>query len=321
MGRAHQAMYFSVIFLSLVTLTGFTGQLNLGVAGFAGMGAFGAARISRDAGLPVLLAIPVSALLFAVPIGIVVGFFAVRRRGLVLGLVTLATGVLLFSIAFQNLSLTGGLDGSRLARPSAFKGDKAFYLLELAFLGVLMGLARNIRSGRLGRILTALRDNEEGATSIGLSLARYKLFIFSISAFIAGVGGGLLGAANGSFSFGNFNPFDSLQWFTVVAVAGLGSVTGALVAGFLFALAPEFLGSSTTLLIGLGALTLGRTGNGLIGLVTHLRERLAHPGTTHRVTDLAKARPTLRPGPVQLSPLARERVAAVREARAAKVPV
>ena len=182
-GYAQRAVFFSVIFLSLVVLTGFSGQLNLGVAGFVGMGAFGAARLANDFGVPVMIAIPLAAVLFAVPVGVLVGFFAVRRRGLVLGLVTLATGVLLFSIAFQNLTLTGGVDGSKLARPTGFEGDRAFYLYELAMLGLLMVFARNLRSGRLGRVLTALRDNEEGARSIGLSLARYKL------PHVRGVGG------------------------------------------------------------------------------------------------------------------------------------
>jgi branched-chain amino acid transport system permease protein len=271
---AQRAMFFSAIFLSLVVLTGFSGQLNLGLAGFVGMGAFGAARLTNDVGLPVALAIPLAALIFAVPVGLLLGYFAVRRRGLVLGLVTLAAGVLLYSIAFQNLTLTGGVDGSHLGRPEWFSGERAFYLFELGALGLLMLFARNLRSGRLGRVLIAMRDSEEGASSIGLSLARYKLLVFAASAFIAGVGGGLLAAQTRSFSFSNFTPFDSLLWFTVVAVAGLGYVIGGPIAGFLFALAPAFLGDLTTLLIGLGALTLGRRGDGVVGLALDGRDLL-----------------------------------------------
>lgn len=308
-GYAQQAVFFSAIFLSLVVLTGFSGQLNLGVAGFAGMGAFGAARLANDFHVPELLAIPLAALLFAVPVGVVLGFFAVRRRGLVLGLVTLAAGVLLFSYAFQNLALTGGVDGSRLARPAGFTGDRAYYLFELAVLGVLMLFARNLRSGRLGRVLTAMRDSEEGASSVGLSLARYKLLIFACSAAIAGVGGGLLGAQAGTFSFANFTPFNSLLWFTVVAVAGFGYVLAGPLGGFLFALAPVFLGDMTTLLIGLGALTLGRSGDGILGLLDDMRHR-----TRRRAPDVRALarRPPVRPAPPELSPLARRLVARAR---------
>jgi branched-chain amino acid transport system permease protein len=297
---AQRAMFFSAIFLSLVVLTGFSGQLNLGLAGFVGMGAFGSARLVNDVGLPVALAIPLAALIFAVPVGLLLGFFAVRRRGLVLGLVTLAAGVLLYSIAFQNLTLTGGVDGSHIGRPEWFSGERAFYLFELAALGLLMLFARNLRSGRLGRVLIAMRDNEEGASSIGLSLARYKLLVFAASAFIAGVGGGLMAAQTRSFSFSNFTPFDSLLWFTVVAVAGLGYVIGGPIAGFLFALAPAFLGDLTTLLIGLGALTLGRRGDGVVGLaldgqdaLERLASRETEPSPSRRVralTPLGRAR-------------------------------
>jgi branched-chain amino acid transport system permease protein len=312
-GYAQQAVFFSVIFLSLVVLTGFSGQLNLGVAGFAGMGAFGAARLANDAHVPVILAIPLAALVFAVPVGVLLGFFAVRRRGLVLGLVTLAAGVLLFSYAFQNLALTGGVDGSRLARPAGFVGDRAYYLFELAVLGLMMLFARNLRSGRLGRVLTAMRDSEEGASSVGLSLARYKLLVFACSAAIAGVGGGLLGAQTGSFSFTNFTPFNSLLWFTVVAVAGFGYVVAGPLGGFLFALAPVFLGDLTTLLIGLGALTLGRSGDGILGLLDSLGV-----GARRRAPDvgrLVRERPPERVA-TELSPLARRLVAERRAARA-----
>jgi len=292
-------------------LTGFSGQLNLGVAGFAGMGAFGAARLANDLHVPELLAIPLAALVFAVPVGVLLGFFAVRRRGLVLGLVTLAAGVLLFSYAFQNLALTGGVDGSHLARPAGFGGDRAYYLFELAVLGLLLLFARNLRSGRLGRVLTAMRDSEEGASSVGLSLARYKLLIFACSAAIAGVGGGLLGAQAGTFSFANFTPFDSLLWFTVVAVAGFGYVLAGPLGGFLFALAPVFLGDLTTLLIGLGALTLGRSGDGILGLLEG--RAWAAPRRAPDVGRLVRARPA-RPAAADLSPLARHLVAKRRAA-------
>jgi branched-chain amino acid transport system permease protein len=276
------------------------------------MGAFGAARLANDLHVPELLAIPLAAVLFAMPVGVVLGWFAVRRRGLVLGLVTLAAGVLLFSYAFQNLALTGGVDGSRLARPAGFAGDRAYYLFELAVLGLLMLFARNLRSGRLGRVLRAMRDNEEGASSVGLSLARYKLLVFACSAAIAGVGGGLLGAQAGSFSFTNFTPFNSLLWFTVVAVAGFGYVLAGPLGGFLFALAPVFLGDLTTLLIGLGALTLGRSGDGLLGLADawSLGTRRRAPDVGRLVRDRAP-----RPTAADLSPLARRLVAERQAAR------
>jgi ABC-type branched-subunit amino acid transport system permease subunit len=131
-------------------------------------------------------------------------------------------------------------------------------------------LTVNLRSGRLGRILAAMRDSEEGAKSIGIPMRKYKLFIFSTSAFMAGIGGSLLSQSVGTFDPMTFLTFNSLLWFAVVVVAGLGSVYGALLGAFLFTMLGQFLGQSglSILIIGLAALAMGRMPGGLVGLVS-----------------------------------------------------
>ncbi|MGH9187686.1 MAG: ABC transporter permease subunit, partial [Acidimicrobiales bacterium] len=118
--------------------------------------------------------------------------------------------------------------------------------------------------------------SEVGARSIGLDLRLYKLFIFSVSAFLAGIGGALLVEQAGSFQFRQFQPVLGLFWFAAVVVAGVGSVFGAVLAGVLFVVLDVVAGTEgvSQLAIGLAALTLGLLpGGSLVGLARHGAER------------------------------------------------
>jgi branched-chain amino acid transport system permease protein len=142
--------------------------------------------------LPIIPAMLVAALM-CVPIGFLAGYPALRRRGLFLALTTLAVSLVLERLVFQNFFFISGPEATNLARPTLLgldlSSDMAFYYFGLAVVGLMILLTVNLRSGRLGRILGAMRDSENGAQSVGVSLRKYKLFIFSASAFMAGLGG------------------------------------------------------------------------------------------------------------------------------------
>src|SRR5439155_18200679 len=233
----------TIVFVSIVGVTGFSGHITLGQAAFAGFGAFTATRVVQSLHWPVIVAMFVGGG-FAVVLGILTALPAVKRRGLFLGLTTLAMGLLVNQFVFQSDIFTGG-GGLASPRPSIFgwslSGDKAFYWFELVCLGLVVLLARNLKSGRLGRILAAMRDSETAARSVGIDLPTYKLFIFAASAFIAGIGGSLLAQQRLVFGRFDFDPFTSLRWFTVVIVAGVGSIGGAVIAGFLFVMLDRFV--------------------------------------------------------------------------------
>lgn len=283
--RAHQFVAFAVIFASIVAVTGFSGQITLGQAGFAGLGAWVAARVANAADLPVILATVIGGLV-ALVAGLVAGWPALRRRGLFLALTTLALGLLIYQVVLQNARLAGGLSGLQVVRPSvlgwSLDGPVAFYYYELAWLGLLLLLARNLRSGRLGRALGAMRDSEHGARAVGLDLRAYKLFIFGASAFMAGIGGALLTQQAEVFTAqGQFFPLNSLFWFAVVVVAGVTSLVGAVLGAFLWVMLDVFLGTNgvSQLLIGLGALLLGRLpGGNLMGMIRAAGDRMAARG-------------------------------------------
>ncbi|MGH9184638.1 MAG: ABC transporter permease, partial [Acidimicrobiales bacterium] len=168
---AHRMLAMIVIFASIVAVTGFAGQLTLGQTGFAGLGGFVTARLVNTFDLPVVVAM-VGGGLVAMLAGLLVGYPAVRRRGLFLGLTTLAVALLLSRFVFENDRFAGGSVGLQLDRPSLFgwdlSGDRAFYFFELAVMGLALLLTRNLRTGRLGRALAAMRDSEVGARSVGL---------------------------------------------------------------------------------------------------------------------------------------------------------
>ncbi|HET7652055.1 MAG TPA: ABC transporter permease [Acidimicrobiales bacterium] len=314
----HRLPALVIVFASIVAVTGFSGQISLGQAAFAGFGAFLSARLSNTYGLPVVLTMLLGGL-GAIVLGLIAGLPAVKRRGLFLALTTLALGLLVYSLVFQSTVFAGGVNGLRVTRPSLFgwslDGSYAFYYFELAVMSVMLLLARNLRSGRLGRILAAIRDSETAAKSVGIDLRTYKLFIFAASAFIAGIGGALLTMQSKAFSAFQFEPLQSsLLWFMVVIVAGVDSIGGAVLGAGLFVMLDVVVKQDgvSQLVIGAIALTLGRLpGGNLLGLLRSIGD-----GAVRRLervfVDAAGSRerapaPTFRPSPLALDLMERSR--------------
>src|SRR5438477_3590788 len=272
-----QMLALMVIFVSIVVVTGFSGHITLGQAAFAGMGSFVSVRVSNSFGVPVIPSMLIGAVV-AVFVGLIAGYPALKRRGLFLGLTTLTIGVLAYSLVFTSSIFAKGSAGLTVHRPSIFglslNGDKAFYWFELVWVLLAMVLARNLRSGRLGRILAAMRDSETAARSIGIDLRAYKLFIFGASSFIAGIGGCLLAQQARVFNaVTSYDVFQSLLWFVAVIVAGVSSIWGAVLGAVLFELLDKLLHitGSSQLIIALGALFIGYLpGASLVGLLSRI---------------------------------------------------
>jgi branched-chain amino acid transport system permease protein len=277
MTYAQQMIALVVIFTSIVCITGFSGHISLGQASMAGLGAFFTARAVNALHLPVIIAMLVGAGV-AMLAGLLAGFPALRRKGLFLGLTTLGLGLLIYELVFNSNLFTGGtLQGLAIHRPSLFgialTSQKSFYFFELVVAALALLLANNLRSGRLGRILGAMRDSETAAKAIGIDLRRYKLFIFAGSSFIAGLGGALLSMANGAWDVNQFNPVFSLFWFVAITVAGISSLGGAVLAAVIFVMLPLAIHQdiqASVFFLGIGALFLGRLPGGLIGVLRRI---------------------------------------------------
>jgi branched-chain amino acid transport system permease protein len=274
---AQQVPALALVFVSIVVLTGYSGQVSLGQGAYAGLGALFFARFSDSiTELPALLCGMVAAGL----VGLLTGYPAIRRRGLFLALTTFAVGVVVSRFVFQEPALTTGV---HVHRPSVFgvslAGDRVFYSFELVCLAVGLLVVHNLRSGRLGRALVAIRDSEEGARALGIDLRSLKVFIFTVSAALAGLGGGLLAQATLAFSPNAFDPVpSSLFWFTAVVVFGADSAAGAVAAAGLVVMVGAVTGAAEAAFVPVGvlALLLGRLPGGVVGLLRRPPRLPAH---------------------------------------------
>ncbi|WP_194915590.1 branched-chain amino acid ABC transporter permease [Catenulispora rubra] len=288
----------AVVFVSLVVATGYAGQISLGQAGYAGLGALFMAKLA-GAGVPWLLALFLGPLL-VVPLGWLTGYPAIHRRGLYLALTTFATAAVVARFVFAQPVFVGGLV---VSRPPGFTDDHWFYVLELACLLLALLLVRSLHTGPMGRALVALRDSEAAAVSAGIDVRRMKVFVFACAAGLAGLGGALTTSAAQAFNPTDFDPVQGLVWFAAVAVWGVDSALGAVVgAAALVAVDVGTVVGVSGLLIGIGAVLLGRSPGGIGAAVRRAGDWLARP--RERVVSR------------RLSPAGRAVAARVRERRA-----
>ncbi|WP_405809230.1 ATP-binding cassette domain-containing protein [Streptomyces sp. NBC_00210] len=291
-----QVPALAVILLSLVVVTGRGGQISLGQAAYAGLGALftallAAGRFPALPAMPELLALAVAVLLVA-PLGLLTGWPAIGRHGLALALATLAVGVGVSRFVFAQPYATAGLSPSR---PAGLSSDRAYYVVELVVLaGALLAVAA-LRRGRTGRALAALRDHEPGASAAGVRVASLKLLAFVLGAALAALGGGLLGMGLRAFDPAAYDPIRGLLWFAAVVVLGADNLVGPLVAAaLLVGLDAGARGGVAAALIGILAILIGRFPDGPnrvlqgLGLGTH-RVR-GRAGATRETTG-AKPRP------------------------------
>ncbi|MFJ5999987.1 branched-chain amino acid ABC transporter permease/ATP-binding protein [Streptomyces sp. NPDC092370] len=292
-----QVPALAVILLSLVVVTGRGGQISLGQAAYAGLGALftallAAGRFPGLPALPELAALAVSVVVVA-PLGLLTGWPAIRRRGLALALATFAVGVGVSRFVFAQPYATSGLS---LDRPAGFDGDRAYYVLELLLLGVALLATHALRRGRTGRALAALRDHEAGAQAAGVRVPSLKLLAFVAGAALAALGGGMLGMGLRAFDAAAYDPVRGLLWFAAVVVLGADSTLGALAAAaLLVGLDAGTRGGVAAALIGVLAILVGRLPGGPYAALRTAAERL-RPRRTLALTPVgARARGLLRP--------------------------
>ncbi|QIP87198.1 ATP-binding cassette domain-containing protein [Streptomyces sp. Tu 2975] len=249
----------AVVLLSLVVVTGRGGQISLGQAAYAGLGALftallAAGRFPGFPELPELVALAVAVVLVA-PLGLLTGWPAIRRHGLAPALVTLAVGVAVSRFVLAQPYATAGLT---VSRPPALGSDRAYYVVELAVLTCALLAVAALRRGRTGRALAALRDHEEGAQAAGVAVPALKLFAFSSGAALAALGGGLLAMGVRAFDPAAFDPVRGVLWFAAVFVLGADNLLAPLpAAALLVALDAGTRGGVAAVVIGLLAVLVG----------------------------------------------------------------
>lgn len=233
------SLVFVLLALSLVIVTGFVGQLSLAQMVFAGVGGFTTAKLATVSALPFPLPILLAGLV-AVPIGVLLGVPALRVRGISLAVITLGAAATVSAMVFQNASLTGGVAGNLVPTPTLLglsldpvtHADR-FGWFVLAVVTAAVAAVLTLRQSASGRRMLAVRANERAAAVSGIDVARTKLTAFALSAFVAGVGGSLLGYQLGAVSFDRFSPLASVMLVATVYIGGIATVRGAVLAGFI----------------------------------------------------------------------------------------
>jgi branched-chain amino acid transport system permease protein len=237
---------FGIIGVSLVVLTGWAGQVSLGQMGFAGVGAAVGGWVTYYTETDLSIALLAGGAAGALA-AIVVGYPALRRRGLTLAVSTLAFALFVSSFLLnQELFGENGeppgflpgqwLPGFRIDRTPLFgrfdiESETRFYFLCLVVLGLMLVVVRGVRRSRTGRVLIAIRENDSAARSYGINTTRTNLACFALSGFIAAVAGVLLVHQQTGLQVGAGNlylPEESLRVFSMVVIGGLGSLPGVL---------------------------------------------------------------------------------------------
>ena len=239
------------IALSVVVLTGYVGQVSLAQMSMAGIGGFALGHISSGWGIGFPWSL-ILAGLCAVPVGLIIGLPALRLRGVNLAVVTLGFAAALDAVVFTSRSFTGSTAGLPIPQPRlpglnlAISQGRAYprviFGVMVLIVVILLGLlVARLRRGPAGRMLLAIRSNERAAGSVGINVAQGKLMAFALAAFIAGIGGALTGYMQGELTSDSFAAFTSISLLAIVFVAGVGRISGAVVAGIMFSAAGLFV--------------------------------------------------------------------------------
>jgi branched-chain amino acid transport system permease protein len=301
--------------LSLVLLTGYGGYVSLAQLSFVGVGATVVAKMHTSSPLALVVAVVAAA-----AVGALVALPVLRLTGLYLALATLAFGQLMDNLVFKSNALYGFGKSLSAERISLFGYDftdtGAYVFLTVVVFVLLSFLLLAVRRGSIGRLLIALRDSPAACGTLGLNQRWLRVAVFSASAGIAGLAGGLLVGLHGYSTADDYQTMLSLLLLLAVVVAGVTTMTGAFVGGMLLMLLPVLQSTAKSLagleflVIGFGAILLGRDPNGLMNLffraVRSVEGRLPIPPGLRAVVG---RRAPAEQAPPDLEPLSEQQVA------------
>ncbi len=236
---------YIILALGLNVVVGFTGLLNLGFVAFYAVGAYTYALLNVKIGLGFWEALPLS-LVFTTLCGFVLAIPALRLRGDYLAIVTLGFGEIVRLILNNWDSLTGGPNGiPGIASPHAFGLSlgtlNRYYYVTFAAALLTYAVVSRVRSSRIGRAWIAIREDEIGASSMGINTVRYKLYSFAFGAFWAGLAGVLFAAKMRFVSPESFTFMESVLIICMVILGGLGSIGGVIIGSVILVALPEVL--------------------------------------------------------------------------------
>lgn len=245
---ALEILLWGLFAMSVDLLLGFAGLLSFGHAAFWGIGGYAAALLARAFQLPfpvAALAGTAAAALLAIPIG----FLSIRRRGIYFAMVTLAFAQLVYYVVNEWRSLTGGENGvqgvPRLLPGISVGRSLDFYYAALPLILLGFFVAYRVVHSPFGHVLTAIRDNEPRAQSLGYATWRYKLIGFVLSGALAGLAGSLFALGHGFASLELLHFSTSGEAVLMTILGGIGTLWGGLVGAAVVLLVRDTLSTAS----------------------------------------------------------------------------
>lgn len=228
-----QMGYSIILAVSLNLVVGFLGELSLGHAGFmcagAYIGCFTANYLHTVIPNPtvvLILSMIVGGFTAAV-FGLIIGLPTLRLKGDYLAIVTLAFGEIIRTV-FMNQEVFGGALGL-----TTKKYGKTLFVIVFVMAIFTVFVTQNLMKSKHGRAIQAIRDNEIAARAMGVNVTYYKLAVFVIAAFFAGIAGVLYGHNTTPVDYGFFSFNYSVEILVMVVLGGMGNITGSILSATL----------------------------------------------------------------------------------------
>lgn len=255
---ANLVLIFALLAASLHLVTGAAGLLHLGHAAFYGIGAYVAALLGSDLKIGFAIGLPLGGLA-AAAVAFLVALPTMRLVSIYFAVATLAIGQMIYTVLLNWVAVTKGPNGVLLFEGIrilgvALKQPLAVYFIVAGVVTLSIWAIHRLSHSYYGNALRSLREDDQCADAMGIDTVRLKIEVFTLSAFFAGIAGGLWAYTTGYVSPNDFNFSQSILILTMVVVGGLGSLPGALIGAALLILLPEALrgfGDVRNILVGI----------------------------------------------------------------------
>lgn len=234
---------YTILLLGLDIVVGYIGEVSLGHAALFGIGSYTAGVLSFQLQMPFLIAVPLSVVVTAI-FGLILALPALRVNGPYLAMVTLAFGTIIQILINEMTFLTNGAMGISLRKPILFGHQVTatdFYYIVLASMVLMVVLVHRILKSYLGRAFEALRDSPIASDCMGVSVYRYKVYAFVISAALAGLAGGLFTYSEEYISPNTYNFELTILFLLAVIMGGRKTRTGAILGAIIIVMMPNIL--------------------------------------------------------------------------------
>ncbi len=236
-------MIYAVLLFGLDIVVGYTGQVSLGHAGLFGIGAYTAGVLFFKLGAPFLVILPVSIAVTAL-FGAVLALPALRVSGPYLAMVTLAFGTIIQILINEMSFLTEGPMGIKLTKPYLLGvklDEQSFYWVVCAMLALSLVVVHRVLRSQLGRAFEALRGSPVASDCMGVSVYKYKVYAFVISAGFAGLAGCLYAYSEQYISPNTYNNELTVMFLLAIIMGGRKTRLGALLGATIIVLLPKLL--------------------------------------------------------------------------------